>query len=113
MCKPRIAFFIDQWRPGSGTENQLQGLLSHLSPNYVDAHLFTLREPLEPEYRAMFPCPVECLGIGRLLSPAAILKLPGIVARLRRGRRRQHDLPVPALCPRRARGSLLDGDDRG
>ncbi|MCK5878603.1 MAG: glycosyltransferase [Holophagae bacterium] len=84
MSKPRIAFFIDQWRPGSGTENQLQGLLSYLAPDHIDAHLFTLRTPLAPEYRDLFPCPVDCLDIGSLVSPGALFKLPGIVARLRR-----------------------------
>lgn len=86
MPRPRIAFFIDQWRPGSGTENQLQGLLAHLAPAHVDAHLFTLRKPLAPEHRELFACPVDCLGIGSLTGPGALLKLPGIVARLRRGR---------------------------
>lgn len=86
MPKPRIAFFIDQWNPGSGSENQLQGLLSYMAPDYIDAHLYTLRVPLAPEHRKFFPCPVDCLGIGSLKSPGAITKFPGIVARLRRGR---------------------------
>lgn len=86
MRKPRIAFFIDQWRPGSGSENQLQGLLSYMSPQYIDAHLFTLRVPLAPEYRDLFPCPVDCLGIGSLKSPSAMAKLPTVVAQLKAGR---------------------------
>jgi glycosyltransferase involved in cell wall biosynthesis len=86
MRKPRIAFFIDRWRPGSGSENQLQGLLSHLAPDYIDAHLYTLRIPLDPEHRELFPCPVDCLGIGSLKSPSAVGRLPGIAARLRRGK---------------------------
>ena len=86
MRKPRVAFFIDEWRPGSGTEMQLQGLVSHLAPDDIEAHLFTLRTPLAPEYRPLFPCPVDCLEIGSLTRPAAAVKLPGISARLRRGR---------------------------
>jgi L-malate glycosyltransferase len=86
MRKPSIAFFIDQWRPGSGTENQLQGMLSHMAPDHIDAHLFTLRTPIEPVHRDLFPCPVDCLDIGSLLSLGALMKLPGIIARLRRGR---------------------------
>ncbi len=86
MRKPRVAFFIDQWRPGSGTENQLQGLLSHLAPDHIDAHLFTLREPLTAGHRELFPCPVDCLGIGSLVSVSSLLKLPAVAARLRRGR---------------------------
>ncbi len=86
MRKPRVAFFIDKWSPGSGTENQLQGLLSHLAPDHVDAHLFTLRTPLAASERHLFPCPVECLGIGSLLGPAALARFPGVVARLRRER---------------------------
>lgn len=86
MPKPRIAFFIDQWQPGSGTENQLQGLLSFLSPDHIDAHMFTLRTPLAPEYRDLFPCSVDCLDVGSLVSPGALLKLPGIAARLRQGK---------------------------
>jgi glycosyltransferase involved in cell wall biosynthesis len=82
--KPRVAFFIDEWRPGSGTENQLQGLLSCLSPDHVDAHLFTLRKPIAPEHRSLFPCPVECLYVGGLVRPRALFQLPGIAARLRR-----------------------------
>ena len=85
MRKPNIAFFIDKWSPGSGTENQLQGLLSHLVPKYIDAHLFTLRTSLAPEYRDLFPCPVDCLDIGSLVSPCSLMKLPGILAKLRRG----------------------------
>lgn len=85
MRKPRIAFFIDQWSPGSGTENQLQGLLSNMVPTYIDAQLFTLRVPLEPEYRELFPCPVDCLGINSLANIRSLFKLPEISARLRAG----------------------------
>lgn len=84
MSRLRVAFFIDKWRPGSGTENQLQGLISHLAPDHIDAQLFTLREPLAPEHREMFPCPCECMGIQSLFHPRALLRLPQIAARLRR-----------------------------
>ena len=84
LRQPRVAFFMDEWRPGSGTENQLQGLLSCLSPDHVDAHLFTLREPIAPEHRNLCPCPVECLDVGGLVRPRALFQLPGIGARLRR-----------------------------
>ena len=64
----------------------MQGLVSHLAPGDIDAHLFTLRTPLETEYQKLFPCPTDCLGIGSLTRPSAAAKLPGIVSRLRRGR---------------------------
>jgi len=86
QTKPRIAFFIDKWKPGTGTENQLQGMLAHLAGQRLDARLFTLHTPLEPEHRDMFPCPVECLGVSSLFSPAGILAFPRIVKKLRRMR---------------------------
>ncbi len=84
--KPRVAFLIDQWRAGSGTENQLLGLLQHLAPARVDAELITLRRPLAPDEAALFPCPVSCLGVGSLASPKSALRLPSIAAELRRRR---------------------------
>lgn len=86
MRKLRVAFFIDEWTPGTGTEHQLQGLLSHLAPTYIDAHFFTLRRPLAPEHRHLFPCPVDCLSVGKLRSLEAILRLPVIATRLRLAR---------------------------
>lgn len=86
MRKPRIAFFIDEWQIGSGTENQLLGLLSRMAPGDIDAHLMTLREPIAAEHVELFPCSVECLGVGSLTSFRAAARLPGIVSRLRRGR---------------------------
>ncbi|RLC11163.1 MAG: hypothetical protein DRI24_19210 [Deltaproteobacteria bacterium] len=86
MSKLRVAFFIDSWRPGSGTENQLKGMLDHFDPSLVEAELFTLRNEIPPDLRREFPCPVTCLGVGSLLSPKSILGYASLVSRLRKGR---------------------------
>jgi len=86
MPKLRVAFFIDSWSPGSGTENQLKGMLDHFDPSLVETELFTLRNEIPPDLQTEFPCPVTCLGVGSLLSPKTILGYPSMVSRLRKGR---------------------------
>ena len=85
MSKLRVAFFIDSWSPGSGTENQLKGMLDHFDPSLVEAELFTLRNEIPPELRREFPCPATCLGVGSLLSPKTVFGYPSLVSRLRKG----------------------------
>lgn len=84
--KRRIGFFIDAYKPGAGTENQLRGILQHLDPNRFEAVLVTLRESVPEQYRAEIPWPVECLHVGSLHSPTAVSKFPGLVLWLRRQR---------------------------
>ena len=81
--KLRIGFFIDAYRPGAGTENQLRGILRNLDRNRVDATLVTLREPVLAEHCAEIPWPTECLCIGSLLRPRAFLAFGKLVRRLR------------------------------
>lgn len=81
--KIKVGFFIDAYKPGAGTENQVRGILRHLDPNQIDATLVTLREPVAPEYRAEIPWPVECLQVGSLHSPASVSKFFRLVGWLR------------------------------
>lgn len=86
MNKLKIAYFIDLWNPGAGTENQLLGILQHLDPTEVNARLFTLREPVPDQYRNAIPWPVECLGVQSLISVNGLIKFFGLVRRLKRER---------------------------
>lgn len=79
-----MAFFIDQWKPGSGTENQLQGLLKNFDPDLVEASLFTLKPGPDDSVFEDFPCPVTCLDVPRLLSLAGIGRLLTTIPALRR-----------------------------
>jgi len=71
--KIRVGFFIDAYKPGAGTENQLRGILRHLDASRVEATLVTLRDPVPEQYRAEIPWPVECLRVGSLFSSSAVL----------------------------------------
>jgi glycosyltransferase involved in cell wall biosynthesis len=86
MKKIKIAYFIDTYRPGAGTENQLKGLLRHLDPDRVDATLFTLRDEIPRKHRSGIPWPTECLGVRRLVTPGGLLKFLKLVRRLRKER---------------------------
>ena len=79
----KIAFFIDAWTPGSGTENQLKGMLDRFDSDSVTAVLYTLRDAIPEDLRQRFPCPVHCLGVGSLLSPRAAGRFFSLVASLR------------------------------
>ncbi len=84
--KIRVGFFIDAYKPGAGTENQLRGILRHLDPSRVEATLITLREPVQDEYRAEIPWPVECLHVGSLFSPESAVRFVKLVSWLRKQR---------------------------
>jgi glycosyltransferase involved in cell wall biosynthesis len=84
VSKLKIAYFIDAYHPGAGTENQLKGILQNLNPDKVDACVYTLRDPIPEEHRREIPWPVECLGVGALKHPASLLKFFKLVGRLRR-----------------------------
>jgi glycosyltransferase involved in cell wall biosynthesis len=83
MKKLRVAFFIDRWNPGSGTENQLRGMLEHFDPQTVSPLLVTLRGEV-PGGPEGFPCPVHCLGVGSLLSPGGAWRFVRALPWLRR-----------------------------
>lgn len=85
----RVGVFMDKYlklKTGAGTENQVRGLLQHLDPSRVEAHMVTLRgEPagrIDPE----FPCTSESLGIGKVLSLGGLKGLRRIVALLKQRR---------------------------
>ena len=84
--KLRVGFFIDAYRPGAGTENQLRGILRHLDPSIIEATLITLREPVEEEHRSEIPWPVECLHVGSLFSLGSVIKFFRLVGWLKEHR---------------------------
>jgi len=81
--KIKVGFFIDAYKPGAGTENQLRGILCHLDSSRIEATLVTLRDPVPEQYRAEIPWPVECLHVGSLFSPSAVLRFVRLVSWLR------------------------------
>jgi len=83
MRKLKVAFFIDTWNPGSGTENQLKGMLDNFDSDQVEAVLYTLRHEIPEALRSGFRCSVRCLGVGRLVSSGAVRRFPGLVRQLR------------------------------
>jgi L-malate glycosyltransferase len=84
MKKLKVAFFIDEYRPGAGTENQLKGILQNIDLSQVEAKLFTLRKEVPDEYRTTLPCPTECLFVKKLVSPGGMIKYFKLVRRLRK-----------------------------
>ena len=84
LMKLKIAYFIDAYAPGAGTEDQLRGILQHLDPDRVEATLFTLREEVAPEHQKELPWPVECLHVQKLRSFDSLKKFVRLVFRLRR-----------------------------
>jgi len=84
--KIRIGYFIDSWKPGAGTENQLQGIMNHLDRDHFDAQLFTLRDPVAPEHGAHIPWPVDCLCVDKLKSTGAVRQFAKLIGRLKRER---------------------------
>jgi glycosyltransferase involved in cell wall biosynthesis len=84
MKRLKIAFFIDEYRPGAGTENQLMGILQNIDPAQADAKLFTLRKEIPDEYRKILPCPTACLHVGKLISIGGLIKYIKLVRRLRK-----------------------------
>jgi len=84
VSKIKIAYFIDAYSPGAGTENQLRGLLQYLDSNRFEAHLITLRDEIASEHRKEIPWPVRSLGVKRLMGLSAIVKFVGLVRYLRR-----------------------------
>lgn len=82
--KLKIAFFIDAYQPGAGTENQLRGLLQNLDPNRIESIIFTLRREVAASDRIELPCSIECLHVGKLLSIDAFFKFVRLVFKLRR-----------------------------
>ncbi len=84
MKKLRIAYFIDEYRPGAGTENQLKGILQNINPEQVEARLFTLRKKIPEEYRKDIPCPTECLHVGKLFSFDGFVKFFKLIRKLRK-----------------------------
>lgn len=86
MRRIKLAYFIDSYKPGAGTENQLKGLLQNLDPNQVEATFFTIRDEVLPEHRAEIPWPVETLNVGRLASAGSLLKFFKLIRRLRHER---------------------------
>lgn len=91
MKKIKIAYFIDSWEPGAGTENQLRGVLHHLDPERFEARLFTLRHEIDPEHRKEIPWPVECLQVSKLRTFSALVAFFKLVARLRK---EEYDLVI-------------------
>jgi L-malate glycosyltransferase len=83
MKKIKVAYFIDIYRPGAGTENQLKFILQNQDPERVEAKLFTLRETIDNKYLSEIPCPTECLYVKSLFSPDGIIKFFNLVRRLR------------------------------
>lgn len=86
MRKLKIAFFIDSYTSGAGTENQLRGLLRNLDHNLVDARLFTLRGTIDPAQRADIPWPIESLTLNQLVSWQGLRSLFQFAKRLKRER---------------------------
>ena len=84
LMKLKIAYFIDAYAPGAGTEDQLRGILQHLDPDRVEATLFTLREEVAPAHQKELPWPVECLHVQKLRSLDSLKKFVRLVFRLRR-----------------------------
>lgn len=84
MRKIRLAFFIDFYRPGAGTENQLKGLLQNLDSSEVEATLFTLRGEVSREHRAEIPCPIITLKVARLASLKGATRFLALIRLLRR-----------------------------
>lgn len=80
----RCAFFVDAYKPGAGTENQLRGILRNLDSSRVEATLITLRDPVPEQYRTEIPWPVECLQVGSLFSPSAVLNFVKLVSWLKK-----------------------------
>jgi glycosyltransferase involved in cell wall biosynthesis len=80
----RVGFFIDRFRSGAGTENQILGVLEHLDRAAVSPRLYTLRGTLAPADAERIPCPVHALHVPRLASLAGARAFGGLVAHLRR-----------------------------
>jgi glycosyltransferase involved in cell wall biosynthesis len=84
--KLKIAFVIDAYSPGGGTETQLHGLLRCLDRSRVDACLFTLRGEIPAAQRDSFGWPVACLDVRRLGGLTGLRRFIALVRRLRRER---------------------------
>mgnify|MGYP006206566403 CR=1 FL=1 len=83
----RIVFLMDFYDgPRAGTEMQLLELLTGLDRARFDPSLVLLRAMPKGSDRWQLPCPVEVLGIDRMASPAAALRMAAFAARLRRER---------------------------
>lgn len=81
----RIAFVIDELKPGAGTENQLLLLLSRFDRDRIRPYLCCLRGDTEP-LAALTGAPVENLRVERLASPRGAAALLGLRRWLRRER---------------------------
>ncbi len=79
-----MAYFIDVYKPGAGTENQLRGVLQYLDPERVEAKLYTLRDEVRPEHRREIPWPIECLRVGSLANVGSLMKFIKLVWRLKK-----------------------------
>ncbi len=84
MKKLKIAYFIDEYRPGAGTENQLKGILQNIDPDQIEARLFTLRKEIPEEHRKALSCTIECLYVGKLFSFDGLVKFFKLIRRLRK-----------------------------
>ena len=86
MRKLKIAFLIDSYSSGAGTENQLRGLLRNLDSNLVEARLFTLRGTIDCAHKEEIPWPIESFSLDRLISWRGLRLFFQLTRRLRRER---------------------------
>ncbi|GEM_PF-785410 len=81
--KIRVAYLIDTFIKGGGTENQLAVLINNLDATRFESHLFTLRGSEQHDMPDV-TCPVFSLNVTRLLSFRALTAIFRFVWFLRR-----------------------------
>ncbi len=69
-AKIKIAYVIDNFVRGGGTENQLAALIAHLDRDVFEPHVFNLRPPSPNPIE--INCPVTYLNLTSLKSPRLI-----------------------------------------
>lgn len=80
-----VAYFLDRYGKGGGTENQLAILLNHLDRNRFTSHLISLR-PAEVSSSIDVDCSTYFLNVNRLASFRALVGLFKLVRYLRKHR---------------------------
>ena len=80
-----VAYFLDRYGKGGGTENQLAILLNNIDRSRFTSHLVSLR-PAEVSSSIDVDCPAYYLNVERLASLRALIGLFKFARYLKRNR---------------------------
>lgn len=74
MAKLKIGFFIDEYTPGAGTENQVRGILKEIDRSRYEAVLVSLHSAVLEADQKDLNWPVHHIGVNKLVSPISMVK---------------------------------------